>query len=381
MGHRVTSPFLGFICRSRLSLEAGALGISFAILAAIFALASSAIDPEKPVAQIPSAARTLPIVPPAVNEAREEQPPGPMAIEPPGEPRPDDRPIPGSGTVLEDTASHVIPSSAPTPEPTLDEVNQYLWSVYERTTIKRDGSGDFTWKDIAAAARLGMSRGDYVIRGMDPDFRELLYRAGLAMDAAGIRWTILSAFRDDYRQGLAAGYKARTDNSLHGGSAATGGYGHGCAVDIADPDRKSGTLWKWLDTNGAQVGLELGLQRPFPGIDPAHILPRGAWHELAEALRNDRLAKAAATGDSAPVTDLSAIRGAAPSEADLPCINGHRRRDDAMQAGVPKPPGHQSFKLAARARGAEKSLPHPKAAARSVARHVLHAASRDAGAI
>jgi hypothetical protein len=223
-----------------------------------------------------------------------------------------------------------------------------------------------------------MSMGDYVIRGMDPDFRELLYRAGLAMDAAGIRWTILSAFRDDYRQGLAAGYKARTDNSLHGGSAAIGGYGHGCAVDIADPDHKSETLWKWLDANGALVGLELGLQRPFPGIDPPHVQPRGAWHELADALRHDRLAKAAGSEAGAPVTDLAAIGRAAPSEADAPCINIHRLRNDAMQAAT-KPPGHQGFKLAvARARGAEKPPPHPKAAARSLARHAI---PREAGAI
>ena len=118
--------------------------------------------------------------------------------------------------------------------------------------------------------------GDYVIRGMDPDFRELLYRAGLAIDAAGIGWTIRSAFRDDYRQGLASGYKARIDNSLHGGSAATGGYGHGCAVDIADPDSKSDTLWKWLDANGAQ----LGLQRPFPGYRSG---PRPAARGMARA--------------------------------------------------------------------------------------------------
>src|ERR1700731_4771537 len=102
---------------------------------------------------------------------------------------------------------------------------------------------------------------------MDPDFRELLYRAGLAMDAAGVGWTILSAFRDDYRQGLASGYKARIDNSLHGGSAATRGYGHGCAVDIALSAGKSGALWKWLDTNAAQLGL--GLQRGVSGFDPA----------------------------------------------------------------------------------------------------------------
>ena len=135
--------------------------------------------------------------------------------------------------------------------------------------------------------RPGRDRGRVVLAGGQHDGRcpdsprRSVYQpvTGRALDAAGIRWTILSAFRDDYRQGLASGYKARTDNSLHGGSAAIGGYGHGCAVDIADPDHKSDTLWKWLDANGAQVGLELGLQRPFPGIDPSHILPRGAWHD------------------------------------------------------------------------------------------------------
>jgi hypothetical protein len=374
----VTSPFLGYVRQFQLARAVGSLGISVAAVAAIVALTSSAIDPEGPPLQIPPAADTLRVTLLAVTTAREVEPPEPMGGEPP---RSDEPLFPSSSTALGDTASHIIPSSAPTPEPALEEVNQYLWNVYERSTIKRDGSGDFTWKDIAAAARLGMSMGDYVIRGMDPDFRELLYRAGLALDAAGIRWTILSAFRDDYRQGLASGYKARTDNSLHGGSAATGGYGHGCAVDIADPDHKSDTLWKWLDANGAQVGLELGLQRPFPGIDPSHILPRGAWHELAEALRNDRLAKAAGTGDGAPVTDLTAIRSAAPSEADTPCINAHRLRDDAVQANASNPPGHPSVKLAARARVAGKSPPHAKAAARSLARHALPATPRTAGTI
>jgi hypothetical protein len=367
----VTTRSLGFIRQFRLSLAAKLLGIWIATLTALFAFTSSAIDPRRPVIQILPAADTILAALPVVNEFREEQPP-----DSPGWSRSDDPPILiGTTTVLEDTASHMLPSAAPTLEPAMEGVNQYLWSVYERSTIKRDGSGDFTWKDVAAAARLGMSRGDYVIRGMDPDLRELLYRAGLAMDAAGIRWTILSAFRDDYRQGLTSGYKARTDNSLHGGSAATGGYGHGCAVDIADPDHKSDTLWKWLDANGTQVGLELGLQRPFPGFDPAHILPRGAWHELAEALRNDRLAKAAGTGDSAAVTDLAAISRAAPSQADIPCINGHRRRDDTMQANAPS--GHQGFKLAA-ARAREAGKPRTKVAARSPARHAIH---RDAGAI
>jgi hypothetical protein len=355
-GTDVTSPFLKFVRQFRPARAALSLGVLLATVAAMFALRSSVLDrQDPPIIQVPPATQALPVASPVVNEAREQQP-APTDSEPPGSRSDDPQPLfPISSTVLADTASHILPSHAPTPEPDLDDVNQYLWTVYERSTIKRDGSGDFTWKDVTAAARLGMPLGDYVIKGMDPDFRELLYRAGLALDAAGIRWTILSGFRDDYRQWLASGYKARIDNSLHGGSAATGGYGHGCAVDIADPDHKSDTLWKWLDANGAQAGLELGLQRPFPGYDPAHILPRGAWHELADALRHDRLAKAAGIEDGAPVTDLTAISQAAPSEADAPCINAHRLRDLMLQANAAKLPGHQGFKLAGHARGAAKS--------------------------
>ena len=369
----MTSPFLGFLRRFRIPVAAGSIGLSVAILAALSGLSSFKIGAEKPIGRV---APATPVAAPALNEAREEQAPEPPATEPGA----DNQPIAASVTVLGDTASHLLPSSAPTPEPNMDEVNQYLWSVYERSVIKRDGSGDFTWKDVAAAARLGMSLGDYVIRGMEPDFRELLYRAGLAMDAAGVSWTILSGFRDDYRQALASGYKARIDNSLHGGSAATGGYGHGCAVDIADPEHKSDTLWKWLDTNGAQaVGLDLGLQRPFPGYDPAHVLPRGAWHELAEAVRHDRLAKPAENPDQAAVTDLAAVASAAPSEADANCINAHRGRGDAAQANATKSPVHPGFKLAGTTHAPEKPAPHPKAAARAVARHAVHATPRDAG--
>ena len=90
----------------------------------------------------------------------------------------------------------------------LDEVERYLWEVYQRAPVKKDGSGDFTWKDPVAAKRFGKSMPAYVIGGMDPDFKEQLYHAGKAMDAAGVQWAILSAFRDDYRQSLASGFKA-----------------------------------------------------------------------------------------------------------------------------------------------------------------------------
>jgi hypothetical protein len=94
-----------------------------------------------------------------------------------------------------------------------DEVDQYLWAAYERSPTKQDSTGDFTWKDAAAATHLGMSLKTYVIGGMDPDLRELLYHAGLAMNTARIHWTILSAFRNDYRQSLASALKAHTNNS------------------------------------------------------------------------------------------------------------------------------------------------------------------------
>jgi hypothetical protein len=167
----------------------------------------------------------------------------------------------------------------------MDTVDRYLWEVYQRAPTKRDHSGDFTWKDPAAAKRMSVSLPEYVIGGMDPDFREQLYHAGQAMDAAGIQWSMLSAFRDDYRQRLAKGFKARVGRSLHGGSQATGGYAHGRAVDLTNADGDADAVWQWIDANGAKFGL----YRPIPGPDPAHVQSRGEWHRLALALRESRL--------------------------------------------------------------------------------------------
>jgi len=156
---------------------------------------------------------------------------------------------------------------------------QYLWNVYQRSPTKRDGRGDFTWKDQAAAERLGISVEDYVIGGIEPRFRQQVYNAGRAMDLAGIQWTILSGFRDDYRQSIASGFKARTGHSLHGGSVATAGYGHGCAVDIAGVEEASNQdVWAWLAVHAG----EFGLLRPLPGIDPAHVQMRDHWSEIAK---------------------------------------------------------------------------------------------------
>jgi hypothetical protein len=137
----------------------------------------------------------------------------------------------------------------------------------------------------------------YVISGMDPDFREQIYHMGKAMDAAGIRWAILSAFRDDYRQSLASGYKASARNSLHGGSKRTGGFGHGRAVDVTEADGNAGIVWEWIDEHGAKYGLH----RPMKKGDPVHVQSKGDWRKVARNLRAERikLAKSRAREEAA----------------------------------------------------------------------------------
>jgi hypothetical protein len=106
------------------------------------------------------------------------------------------------------------------------------------------------------------------------------------MDADGINWSILSAFRDDYRQRLAAGFKARVGNSLHGGSRRTGGYGRGRAVDVtAAEGTNPEEVWKWIDAHGTKYGLS----RPMPGNDPAHIQQRGDSSNVASTFRHSRV--------------------------------------------------------------------------------------------
>ena len=196
---------------------------------------------------------------------------------------------PAERTVLEDPAEQQALAR-------MDDVERYLWEVYQRAPTKKDKSGEFTWKDPAAATRFGISMPAYVISGMDTDFREQLYHMGKAMDAAGVKWAILSAFRDDYRQSLASGYKASPRNSLHGGSRRTGGYGHGRAVDVTGADGDADAVWDWIDENGAKYGLH----RPMPDGDPPHVQSKGDWRKLAHSLKETRtrLARTRAPGET-----------------------------------------------------------------------------------
>ena len=182
-------------------------------------------------------------------------------------------------------------------------IDQYLWSVYQRApkedtikglerrkvTVNINGrpqtvikefttlvDEDFAWKDPKAAEKAGMSLMEYVIGGMDRDFKLKLFRVVRAMDDAGLSPGITSAFRDDYRQSLASGLKAATNRSYHGGSL-RGGYGHGLAADIVSVKGETRTerfissesLWKWIDAHGK----EFGIGRPYLDKDPAHVAP------------------------------------------------------------------------------------------------------------
>src|SRR5262249_54681328 len=221
-----------------------------------------------------------------------------------------------SADALSETSHALAPEMPPegeeavTSSETLDEclareicTDQYLWSIYQRApkqdtvkmverrkvTIKVGGKPrtivkefttlvdeDFTWKDPKAAEKAGMSLMEYVIGGMDRDFKLKLYHALRGMDDAGLLPGITSAFRDDYRQSLASGLKAATDRSYHGGSS-RGGYGHGLAADLvsvkgetrAERLISSESLWKWIDAHGN----EFGIGRPYLDRDPPHVAP------------------------------------------------------------------------------------------------------------
>jgi hypothetical protein len=143
-------------------------------------------------------------------------------------------------------------------------------------TLTKYITEDFGWKDPKAAQKAGMSLKDYVIGGMDQDFRRTLYNALRTMDDAGLSPSITSGFRDDYRQELASGDKAASDSSYHGGSR-RGGYGHGLAADLvsvkgdtrAERSTWSEILWKWIDAHEK----ELGIGRPYLDKDPPHVGP------------------------------------------------------------------------------------------------------------
>src|SRR5580692_9513824 len=218
-------------------------------------------------------------------------------------------------------------------------INRYLWELYQRTpkedsirveqqrkvSVKRKGrmvtvtrtfstttDEDFSWKDPKAADKAGMPAADYVIGGIDRDFKLRLFQMLRAADKAGLSPGITSGFRDDYRQSIASGLKAANDRSYHGGSF-RGGYGHGLAADIvsvkgATRDERhasSETIWNWVDKHGQ----EFGIGRPYRDHDPPHVGPIDGSEYVSR--RGARSAQAAAKPRHAAVARAHADQSAA----------------------------------------------------------------------
>jgi hypothetical protein len=191
--------------------------------------------------------------------------------------------------------------------PESSQVDSYLCGVYWRMPRKIDDAGDFSWKDRAAAARVKRTVCEYAIQGMHRDFREELYALGTKADEAGINWSFLSAFRDDYRQSIAEGFKARSCQSWHGGSCRTNGWGDGQAADLwvadenGEPAGDAAGLFELIK----RVGHLLGLSRPLPRADPPHVQVGGDWKGIGEQLRRQRLGIASASIDQRPAEKVS----------------------------------------------------------------------------
>jgi hypothetical protein len=193
----------------------------------------------------------------------------------------------------EPVESHGPPPMGTRSEPpvNLSDTDEYLCRVYWRMPHKIDDSGDFSWKDLAAAARSERTVCDYAISGMHPDLRESLYALGHRIDEAGINWSFLSAFRDDFRQSIASGFKASACSSWHGGSCRTKGWGDGRAADlwISDPAgypvEDASALFQLIDL----IGPALGLSRPMPGADPPHVQVSGDWQAIGQRLHEERV--------------------------------------------------------------------------------------------
>ncbi len=273
------------------------------IAAGTAGIITTAGNPLKEAAEIvttPASHEPDPIVTAALTDSSEMLQPETPTETPPEPAAQTGTATPGPGIANQGTGSIEVLDECLVVEPCVD---RYLWALYQRTpkedsvkeqerrsvTVRRKGkmvtvtravtrlvNEDFAWKDPKAAEHVSMPLADYVIGGMDRDFKLKLFHMLHVAEAAGLSPGITSAFRDDYRQSIASGLKAADNRSYHGGSL-RGGYGHGLAADIVSVNgatrsqrlTASEALWKWVDTHGS----EFGIGRPYLGRDPPHVAP------------------------------------------------------------------------------------------------------------
>lgn len=212
------------------------------------------------VVDAPAAAPTETSLPPVV-DSRQASPTMPVVV-----PEPDSAP-PAAPPVVVEKPVDAPPSSEASVKPPVsdkkgDKVTEYLYEHYRMSERK-----SLFFKDEEASNRRSMTVKAYVIGGMDPGFRMALYHLGKGLDAAGIQWSIYSAFRDDFRQRIATGFKARVGHSMHGGSVRVGGYGHGRAADLQGVEGSSdGAVWHFIDAHP-----QYHMFRPMKLRDPGHV--------------------------------------------------------------------------------------------------------------
>ena len=258
--------------------------------------ASQSVTETADVVTTPASREQEPIVTAALTDSSETLP----HETPPEQAAETSTATPGSGAANQEVGSTEVLDECLVVERCVD---RYLWALYQRTpkedsvkehdqrkvTVKKKGKRvtvtktftrlvdeDFAWKDPKAAQHTGMPLADYVIGGMDRDFKLKLFHMLHVAEEAGLSPGITSAFRDDYRQSIASGLKAADNRSYHGGSL-RGGYGHGLAADIVSVNgatraqrlTSSETLWKWVDAHGS----EFGIGRPYLDRDPPHVAP------------------------------------------------------------------------------------------------------------
>jgi TP901 family phage tail tape measure protein len=121
--------------------------------------------------------------------------------------------------------------------------------------------GENQRKDELAAKRVGMDVGKYRVEGMHPEARASMAQAVRDFESqTGGKAAFTAGFRDDFRQEIATGYKARTGFSQHGGSQVlpsgglfSGGmsaFGQGKAMDVP-----RGPFREWMRQFGARYGF------------------------------------------------------------------------------------------------------------------------------
>ncbi len=212
--------------------------------------AQAALEPESPLVEIAA----LPTV-------ELEEPPLLVAVE-------DAEP-----TVFIPTMRVEVAALPPLPQEEIDA--NFLFLRYQMTD-KVDSTGDFAWKDIAAAERAKMPLQQFVVGGLNKKFTRTMANLLRGALAAGFDPGVTSCFRDNYRQALITrGTRSVSHLSFHGGSA-RGGYGHGKACDVVHIAKNAKErhalnlkLWVWIETHGHEYGVGL----PYGRFDGGHVAP------------------------------------------------------------------------------------------------------------